>query len=206
MTHCISFLAAVLLSFPAIAQLEFDSAQLMMKNSDQVNDLIRKKIKIAEDAQASQKNDEEEDEISAQPEAIAALKDAMRIALSRPDQDGAREGMFATVRRELVDLGSTDAVLKELADEGVEHLKSEHPPKVQATYITLLENLMAELKPDLANNPSSRKVIENIRDAKIKISSKVQSQQLLQSMKKQVSPSETAQKLLEATDKDKKKK
>ena len=206
MTHCISFLAAVLLSFPAFAQLEFDSAQLMMKNSDQVNDLIRKKIKIAEDAQASQKNDEEDDEISAQPEAIAALKDAMRIALSRPDQDGAREGMFSSVRRELVDLGSTDAVLKELADEGIEHLKSEHPPKVQATYITLLENLMAELKPDLANNASSRKVVENIRDAKIKISSKVQSQQLLQSMKKQVSPSETAQKLLEATDKDKKKK
>ena len=206
MTHCISFLAAVLLSFPAVAQIEFDSAQLMMKNSDQVNDLIRKKIKIAEDAQASQKNDEEEDEISAQPEAIAALKDAMRIALSRPDQDGAREGMFSTVRRELVDLGSTDIVLKELADEGIEHLKSEHPPKVQATYITLLENLMAELKPDLANNASSRKVVENIRDAKIKISSKVQSQQLLQSMKKQVSPSETAQKLLEATDKDKKKK
>jgi hypothetical protein len=205
MTHCLGFLVTLAISFNAHAALEYDSSQLMMKNSDQVNELIRKKMKVAEDAQAGQKDDADEDSITAQPEALEALKDAMRIALSRPDQDGSREEMYSRVRRELADLGSTDVVLEDLAKEGIEALKSENTPKVQATYITLLENLMAEIKPDIANNVRTRKIIESIRDAKIKLSSKVRSQQLLQTMKKPVSPSETAENILKTLPKEKKK-
>jgi hypothetical protein len=205
MTHCLGFLITLVISFNAHATLEYDSSQLMMKNSDQVNDIIRKKMKVAEDAQAGQKDDEDEDSITAQPEAIQALTDAMRIALSRPDQDGSREEMYSRVRRELADLGSTEVVLEDLAKEGIEGLKSDNTPKVHATYITLLENLMAEIRPDIANNQRTRKIVESIRDAKIKLSSKVRSQQLLQSMKKPVSPSETAENILKALPKEKKK-
>lgn len=196
MTHCLAFLLTVAVSFNAFAALEYDSSQLMMKNSDQMNELIRKRMKIAEDAQAKQGDNADEDEITAQPEAIEALKDALRIVLSRPDQDGAREELYSRVYRELTDLGSTEVVIEDLAKEGIEGLKIEGPPKEHATYITLLENLMAEIKPSIEKNERMRKVIESIRDAKLKLSSKVRSQQLLQTMKKPVSPSETAEKIL----------
>ena len=65
-------------------------------------------------------------------------------------------------------------------------------PRLQATYVTMLENLMAEIRPEINNHPAFKKIIEQIRDADIEISDKLKSQLRLRSMSKVVSPSETA--------------
>ena len=179
---------------------EWDSSRLMMKNAEQVNDLIKNKIKKAQAVQAKQL--ESDDGIKADPAAIQYLEDATRILLARPDQDGTRAVAFSRLRRELVDLNAFDDVLKDLGKEGIEGLKdSDAPITRQATYVTILENLMAELKPEVPTSPVFKKILEDIRDAKIEISDKVKVQQLLRAMSKPVSPSETAGKILESVEK-----
>lgn len=177
-------------------RLEFDSTQLMMKNADQVNALIQARMHKAANIQAAQEDDPDADGIAVETEALSALKDAMRIALSRPDQDGSRTAMFSRVRRELADLNAADIVIRDLAQEAMDALGAERPAKVQATYVYLLENLMAEIKPDLGANPGYRKIVERIRDANIEISRSARSQLLLRTMSKPISPSDTAAKLI----------
>lgn len=185
-------------------KLEFDSAQLMMKNADQVNELIKQRMKKAADAQAAQAHDPDAEGITVEFETLEALKDAMRIALSRPDQDGSRAAMFMRVRRELSDLNSADIVIRDLARESVDALKSGRPAKVQATYVYILENLMAELRPDLDANPNYVKIVEMIRDADIEIDPAVRKQLMMRTMSKPGSPSDSAARILpKANDKNK---
>lgn len=188
--------AALLLLAPNTwAKVEYDSSSLLIKNSDQVSEMIRKKIRQAQKVQSRQE-ETEDGEIQAEPEALDHLRDAMRIALSRPDQDGARSNLYSRVRRELVDLNSLDTVLMELTEEAIAELRNQDGPRRTATYIVLLENMMAELKPDALENPTYRKIFERIRDARITITDKARVQNLLRSMSIPVSPSLTAEKMI----------
>ncbi len=191
----LSFLI-LLVSATAWTKVEYDANDLMMKNSEQVAELVRKKLKAASDIQVQQE-DNDENGILAEPAAIEKMKDAMRIVLSRPDQDDGRATQFARVRRELSDLGSFEKVLQDLTTEGITALKSKSgSDKIQITYIFLLENLMAELKPDIAKNKIFQKLIEQIRDANLKIDDSIKSTIKLRTMTVPVSPSQTAAKIL----------
>ncbi len=189
---------SVLLASPlAWTKVEYDASSLLLKNSDQVSDMIKLKLKKAQALQAKQEDNEDGD-IAAEPEALENLKDAMRIALSRPDQDGARSNLYSRVRRELVDLNSLDEVLAELTEESLAELRTQEGPRRTATYVVILENMMAELKPELADNATYRKIFERVRDAKISITDKSKVANLLRSMSIPVSPSDTAAKFLKA--------
>lgn len=190
------FLISVLPTFKAWTKVEYDSQQLMMKNADQISEMVRKKIKASQEIQAKQE-DNDDSPFVAEPAAIVQLKDALRIVLARPDQDGTRANAFARLRRELTDLNSLDATLDELAREAISSLQN---PKVSAkhagTYIMVLENLMAEIKPEMKNSPAMKKIIEQIRDANIKVSDETKSQVFLRSMSPVASPSDTALKII----------
>jgi hypothetical protein len=203
-TVLIIFLAALLVTTPTVwAKVEYDSSQLMMQNSEQVTEHVRKRIQRAGDVQEKQE-DNDDAGFQAEPEALEFLKDAMRIALGRPDQDGLRGVLFARIRRELSDLNSVDSVLAELADESIASLKDKKAPvRDHSTYIMVLENLMAEIKPEIKTNTTFREIIEKVRDAKIEVSKDVQQQHKLKLMKSTVSPSKTAETILP---RDKKKK
>lgn len=194
----LALVAIILILTPlSFAGVEYDSSSLLLKNSDQVTQMLAAKIKKAQSLQSKQE-DNEDGEILAEPEAIENLKDAMRIALSRPDQDGARSNLYSRVRRELVDLNSLDQVLAELTEESLGELRNQDGPRRTATYVVLLENLMAEIKPDIAENSAYKKILERIRDARISIGDKAKVQTLLRSMSVPVSPSGTAEKMLKA--------
>jgi hypothetical protein len=184
-------------------KVEYDSNQLMMKNAEEVAELVKKKIQRAQSIQASQELNDDAG-LVAEPEAVRELIGAMRIAMSRPDQDGARTNLFSRIRRELQDISALDDALETLAQESIAALQDgKTPARRQATYILILENLMAELKPEISTMPSFKKIITDVRDANLKVSSKVRSQQMSRSMSKVTSPSETAAKILP---KEKKKK
>ena len=163
--------------------------------------MVRRKIKRAQDIQARQ--DSTPGGPDAEPEAVGELKDAMRIVLSRPDQDGARAPSFGRLRRELADMNSLDGVIEDLAQEGVSALQeSGTEPRRQWTYVVMLEGLMAEIKPDVPKNDVFKRVIERIRDADLQISEKLKNANFMRSMSRPVSPSVTAAKIVP---KDKKK-
>lgn len=176
---------------------EYDSGSLLMLNAEQMNSLVMKKIKKAQEIQKKQ-DVNDDDGLAAEPAAIDQLKDATRIVLARPDQDGSREHTFARLRRELSDLNALEGVLNDLTKESLTALRKDSPnsAREQATYIFVLENMMAEIKPEVSQNSAFKKIIEEIRDANIEISEKVRSQQLLRAMNRPVSPSETAAKIL----------
>lgn len=189
--------AVVLLASSAEAKVQYDSTTLLLKNSDQVNAMLNEKIKAAHKLQAKQE-DNEDGEIAPEPEALEQLKDALRIALARPERDGARANLYGRVRRELVDVGALDQVLAELTEESLAELRVQSGPRKSATYVVILENMMWELKPQLAENSSYRKILERIRDAKISITGDTKMKNQLRSMSIVKSPSETATKFLNA--------
>ncbi len=190
------FVMGLCFSLESSAKVEYDASSLLLKNSDQVSEMIKVKIKKAQALQAKQE-DNEDGEIQAEPEAVENLKDGMRIALSRPDQDGARSNLYSRVRRELVDLNALDQVLIELTEESLNELRTQDGPRRTATYVVILENMMSEIKPEVGDNPTYRKILERIRDAKITISDKAKVQNLLRSMSVPISPSSTATKMIQ---------
>jgi hypothetical protein len=177
-------------------KVEYDSEQLRLKNSEAVGELVRRKIKKAQDIQAKQEEDDDQGTV-AEPEALDQLRDGLRIILARPDQEGARSTVFARLRSELQDLGAFEDVLNELAQESIGALKDESlPVRLQATYIQVLENMMAEIRPDIGRNKRLYSIVEDIRDARIEISDAVKNRQRLRTMTNPVSPSETAKRIL----------
>jgi hypothetical protein len=181
-----------LVAIQASAKIEFDSNQLIMKTADQVATLVQLKIKKAQAIQAKQEN-EDDGNFVAEPEALEQLKDAMRIVLARPDQDGTRGNAFSRLRRELIDLNSLDKVLEDLTTEAILAIKSDNTKVVRAaTYVVLLDNLMAELKPEVKTNEPFKRLVVQIRDADLKISDKLKNEQRLHAMSNTKSPSETA--------------
>jgi hypothetical protein len=177
-------------------KVEYDSEQLRLKNSEAVAELVRRKIKQAQDIQAKQEEDDDQGTV-AEPEALEKLRDGLRIILARPDQEGARTIVFSRLRSELQDLGAFEDVLNELAQEGIGALKDEQlPVRLQATYIVILENMMAEIRPDLGRNKRLRSIVEDVRDARIEISDEVKNRQRLRTMTNPISPSETAKRIL----------
>ena len=163
MSKLFTIFATLLLSLfvtsSAWAKVEYDSSQLMMQNSEKVTELVRKRIQRASEVQEQQ---DESATVMAEPEALEYLKDAMRIALARPDQDGLRGILFARIRRELSDLNSTEVVLSQLADESLAVLNDKKAVVAHhATYILVLENLMAEIKPELEKNKTFQQFLQN---------------------------------------------
>lgn len=177
-------------------RVEYDSNQLLMKSADDITELVRKKIKKAQDLQAKQE-ESDSGEFMAEPEAVEELKSALRILLARPDQDGTRANAFARLRRELLDLQALDKTLEDIANEGISQLKdSSTTARRTGTYIVMMENLMAEVKPEIQTNATYKRIVEKIRDAKITISDSTKSKIKLDSLPSMNSPSETAAKLL----------
>lgn len=185
-----------LLTSIAHARIEYDASSLLLKNSDQIGAMLKEKIRAAQKIQAKQ-GDSDDGEMTAEPEAIEHLKDAMRIVFARPDQDGARGNLFLRVRRELADLGGLDQVLEELAGEAINELRNQEGPRRTATYVVILENLMAEIRPEIKKNEKLKKIVERIRDSNIHMEKDAKLKNLLRSMSIPVSPSETAKKILD---------
>lgn len=197
-------LVLLLLSLPISAwtKIEFDSSKLVMKNADQISEFVREKIKKAQEIQARQESSD--DDFLAEPEAINELKQALRIVLARPDQDGTRANAFARIRRELVDLNVLDKVLGDVMSEAIAAIRSSSTsPGRVATYVVVLENLMAEIKPEINTNPFFKKLIVEIRDANLVIPEKVKTHEMIRAMNRPVSPSETAAKIVPKEDKKK---
>ncbi len=180
----------------AEARLEIMASDLLLKNSEQFNAIVLKKIKKAQDIQARQEQEvDDKGDIFAEPEAISALRDAMRIVLSRPDQDGARSKMFNKVRQELTDLHSLESALTDIVNESIANLKSKNTnAKFQETYLVILDNVLGEMKPEVDTNKTFKLLIEKIRDADINLPDKTKG--LNRNISVNASPSKSAESIV----------
>ncbi len=171
-------LAALMFLFTshwAEARLEITAAELLLKNAEQYSAIVRKKIKKAQDIQGKQEVEvNEKGEIFAEPEAVSALRDGMRIVLSRPDQDGARSKLFNKLRQELNDLNSLDQALTDIVSEACTGLKGQNiNVKFEETYLVILDNFLSEVRPEVSTNANFKTLVEKIRDSELRTSDKM---------------------------------
>lgn len=168
-------LSTFLIGHFAEARLEITASDLLLKNSEQFSDIVRRKIKKAQDIQAKQEVEvNDKGEIFSEPEAVSALRDAMRIVLSRPDQDGARSKLFNKVRQELNDMHALDQALTDIVNEAIAGLKSSNINiKFEETYLVIVDNFLSEVRPEVGTNTTFKTLVEKIRDSDLKASEKM---------------------------------
>lgn len=170
--------------------------ELMTKDYDEMQASVRKGVNLAKKAAIQMQKDGDED--GADQAAINHLRDTAQFILSRPDKDFMVSKLMPLVRKELVNYGAFEDSLETIATQAIMHLKSDKAPtRTKSTSIFILENLMSEIKPEIEHKPEFKKIVEQIRDAKIKISDEVVTDRKMTSMFKTVSPSDMAKDLLE---------
>ena len=133
------------------------------------------------------------------PKVYVLLRDAIKLILSRPNKDNMTSKLVPVVRSELTLLGAYQETMLSIANEAIHSINNEqNTPVDRATSVFILENLMSELKPDVTRKPAIKKIFERIRDAKIKLSSKVKNDRKVRGMFLTQSPSLTAKKILDS--------
>jgi hypothetical protein len=168
--------------------------ELMLKDYDEMAAIVKKHVKQAHKIVLSSDSNSDW-----QREAQAELTKAERIILSRPNSDNMVAKLTLEVRREMTDVGNYDDILETMTHEGLQALDPNMnlPVSMKTTYSFLLENLMSELKPDLANDDRQRAMLEQIRDADLEIPYDVMRERKLQGMFLTESPSLAAKRILE---------
>ena len=97
------------------------------------------------------------------------------------------------VRRDLSGYSAYEDSVSAITAEAIEVMKNDKAAtSQQATAIFVLENILSEIRPESANNDDLRRIIERIKDAKVKISNDVVKDMKLRGMYKTKNPSDMA--------------
>ncbi len=190
MKKIISLCITVLLASQVHAGLLFNYSQLALKDLDQMNQLIQRKIKESRKAGGDQ---------------VIPLKEALQAVFSRSNEDFMIEKLLQPLKNELDEHTAWEKSIQALVKEAIGALKNPKAfkPVVQVTYIVFLENLMSEMKPRL-NEKFENRILTQIRDAQIKVSKEATNERRLRVMRETTSPSVIAEKILQEFEEAKK--
>ena len=174
---------SIVFSTQAHAGLLFNYSQLMLKDLDQMNEMVLNKVEESKKEENGK---------------VVPLKEALQAVYARPNDDQMIDKVVGPLRTQLDELDSWEKVLSQLTDEAVNALKNPKAfkPAVQVTYLVFLENLLSEVKPYLKTDGFERKLAERVRNAKIEVTREAANERSLRTMKKSTSPSELAGKIL----------
>lgn len=167
---------------------------LMLKDYDQMFVMVKKHVKAAQKIVRNSDNNSDW-----QRQAQEELTKAERLILMRPNSDNMVTKLTTEVRREMTDVGDYDEILQTMTNEGIQAFNKDMnlPTIMKTTYTFLLENLMSELKGEMATDERQLAMLEQIRDAKIEVPYEVMRERKLQGMFLTDSPSEAAKRILE---------
>lgn len=164
------------------AGLLYNYSQLVLKDLDQMNAMVKKKVKEYKKDGANE-----------------ILKEAVQAVYARPNDDAMIEKIITPLRTELDEHEQWEATIDVLVKEAIGALKNPKAfkPIVQNTYGVFLENIIGDFKPYAEKPGHERKVIETIRDAKIEYTKEAINERKLRMMRNIKSPSEIADQVLE---------
>lgn len=165
------------------AGLLFNYHQLALKDLDQMNEIVKSKIKESRKSSSGK---------------VVPLKEALQAIYSRPNEDGMIEKVSGPLRSELDENDAWYTTLEQLVNEASSCLKNPKAFKadVQVTYAIFLNNIIAESKPMLSEDKAIRKLFEKIEAANIEITKEAKAERNLRMMKELPSPSELAKRIL----------
>lgn len=168
----------------ANAGLLFTYHQLTLKNLDQMNALIKNKIKESKSAYSGK---------------LVPLKEALQAIFSRPNTDDMINKVRDPLRNQLDQESSYEIIFEELIQEAIYALKNTKNFKrdVQVTYSIFLENTIAEFKPDIKDGNFEMKMLTKISESNIILTKEARKERQLRLMTEGVSPSELAKIILD---------
>jgi hypothetical protein len=171
---------------------QFKYNELMLKDYDEMNKMVQNLLKKAR-AVGSNTSDENVDD----QEAVAHLREALKLIFTRPNSDNMVAKLAPEVRRELATYNAVDRTLMSLANEGLATVLADNVAVTQqASALFMLENMLSEIRPEIHNRADLRKVVETIADADVGISSDVKKDMKLRGMFKAIDPSKLAREIL----------
>ncbi len=170
---------------PQTSELQFTAGRLKILDLDEMSDIMLAK------AREFKKTDNPQ-----------ALKDGLIIAFGRPDEDSVLEKTINTIKTPMEDNDLWEPAVDELVDKSISVIKDETGTAAeQVTYGVVLENIIAQFKPDFVKQYKSpgfeARIIEKIASAELEFSRAAAAERKLNLMKGNLSPSLVAQRLID---------
>jgi len=173
---------------------QFRYNELMIKDYDEMSHMVNAKLKKARSVGSNSSDENVDDQ-----EALENLREAVKLILSRPDSDNMVAKLMPEVRKELLGYNAFEDTLSGLAAEAVAVAKDDNVANsAQATALVVLENLLAQIRPEVGSNTDLRRIAEKIKNARISISTGVRKDLKLRGMFVPKNPSELAKDILKA--------
>jgi hypothetical protein len=177
------------------------SERLRMMDSYEIKKLLQDRLNSAREVRrntmVTQQGDTYEREHEGVGEMREVLRGGLRILFSRPESDDLSRFYIDAYRTELLEDDNYVKVLAELSGEATRYLgQGATGISVQSTYVTILENILEEVRPSLKKGDKYRILVQKIADADIELSSELKNYRKLNSMETSISPSVLAQRIL----------
>ena len=178
------FLVTIILSLTVNAGLLYTYNQLTVKDLDQMNALVKNKVKESKSADEGK---------------IVPIKEGLQAVYSRPNSDDMIEKITPPLRNILEQEDATEKVFGDLVQEAINALKNtkNFKKEVQVTYAIFLENVISEFKPGLKVGGFEYKTIKKIAESDIELTKDAQKDRKLRLMQESSSPSIIAAKVIE---------
>src|SRR3990167_7177622 len=114
-------------------QTEMSYSRLKLMDLDEMTEILQEKVRVYKRTNSSE-----------------PLQEGLEICLSRPDEDSLVEKTLSIVKNPLDDIDEWESSINALVDKSIANLKTDgvHPSD-QVTSGVVLENIIAEFKPDL---------------------------------------------------------
>lgn len=165
-------------------------SQLVTRDLDEMNDLVLQKIR------EYRKAPEEE----GLEKKLTPLKSGVWLVMARPNEDNMVEKVLPLLKPPLDELDAWESTFHSIVDESISALKNTQNVSAsdQVTYTVVLENIIAELKPEgQRKSDFEYKLIEKIAKAGIEVTKECRHERKIRMMKSTTSPSRIAQKIIE---------
>lgn len=173
---------------------QFKYNELILKDYDEMNKMVQIQLKKAR-AVGSNTSDENVNDA----EAVAHLREALKLIFTRPNSDNMVAKLAPEVRRELNGYNAVERTLDSLTNEGLAVVTSDNMAVTQqASALFMLENLISEIRPEIKENPAMRKIVKKVADADVGVSREVKKDMKLRGMFKAIDPSKLARDVLAA--------
>lgn len=190
-----TFISIFTLVFTLLAQAEghqYKYSDLVIRDYDEMNHEVQVRIRNAHKATKGKEDGGER-------EAIEELRDALKLIFSRPNSDNMVSKLVPDVRRELSNFSAFEDTLSSLTAECLASVNDENAAlSRRSTDLFVLENLLEEIRPEVASNEDLHRIVQRIADAKITVAHDVINDRKIRSMFKTKNPTEIAQDILKS--------
>lgn len=174
----------IILALNSEAGLLYTYNQLTLKDLDQMNALVKNKLKESKGADSGK---------------VVPIKEGLQAVFSRPNADDMIEKISPPLQAALEQEEATEKVFTDLVTEAINALTNTRNFKkeAQVTYAIFLENVISEFKPNLKKESFEYKIVKKIADSGIELTKDAQRDRKLRLMQESASPSLIAKKVLE---------